>query len=443
MKSTTPLLTHGTILGHLVRLSIPASIGMIFNTLYNLTDFWFAGKLSGDALASVSIAGSVFFLLLAIGMGIQTGASAIMAPDIGRGNHQSVIGWVDQIFGLTLFLSLIVLIIGWLFAEPLVRFLGAEAHIQPLSMEYVSITLLGAFTFLLTFAAAGALMAMGDTASNRNALAVGFFINLALNPLLTFQLDLGVTGLALATVLIKAGSAGYLYWVLRKKLNHWSVPRVNLQQWITLLRQVLPASFNMLTIILGGFITVALVGRFGSEHVAGYAVGLRLEQVLLLPALGLNAAVMAIAGQNIGAGYYERVEQTYRTALMLGLAMAALCIPIMVFLSPAMMRFFTDDAAIISTGAAYLKIDAIAFYAYVMLFLSTATLQAMKQPLFPMFLGIARQLIIPVTINYVLIVYFGYPMMSIFHTIISVVVLSSVIAHWYTSRQLKALRHLS
>ncbi len=422
-------------------------MGMVFNTLYNLSDFWFAGKLSADALAGVSIAGSVFFLILAIGIGIQTGASAVIAPIVGKygqgkpeadkGNTDEINALVDQVFGLSLALSVAITIVGLAFAEPLVIFLGADDKVAPLSMEYVTITLLGAVFFVLSFAAAGALMAMGDTSSNRNALAAGFFINLILNPILTFSLNLGVTGLALATVIIKCASAVYLFWVLSKRLGRWSVPKFDFLKWLDLLKQVLPASFNMLTIILGGFITVSLIGRFGTDHVAGYAVGLRLEQVLLLPALGLNTAVMAIAGQNFGANNPERVRETYHRGLLVGLAMAAVSIPVMIFLSPAMMTFFTDDEAIIATGAAYLRIDAIAFYAYVVLFLSTAILQAMKQPFFPMFLGIARQLVVPVSINYALIVWFDFPMMSIFYTIISVVVVSSVFANWYTRRQLK------
>ncbi len=439
IKSSVPSLTTGPVLGHLVRLSIPASMGMIFNTLYNLTDFWFAGRLSDDALAGMSIAGSVFFLLLAVGIGMQTGASAVIAPEVGSGSRDRVAHWVDQAFGLALFFSIIVPVAGLFLAEPLIRFLGAEADVAPLSLQYITTTLWGAFTFILTFAAAGALMAMGDTRSNRNALAAGFVANLLLNPLLTFGLGLGVTGLALATVLIKGASALYLYQVLTRELGRRSIPRFHLESWLALLRQVLPASFNMLTIILGGFITLSLIGRFGSEHVAGYSVGLRLEQVLLLPALGLNTAVMAIAGQNLGAGNDSRVRQTYITGLLLGLAMAVVSVPVMVYLSPAMMSFFSSDPAIQATGATYLRIDAIAFYAYVVLFLSTAILQAMKRPLFPMYLGIARQLIIPVSINYWLIVYRDFPMISIFYTIISVVVLASLIAHWYTLRQLRRL----
>jgi len=439
VRGSSPSLTHGPILGHLIRLSIPASMGMLFNTLYNLTDFWFAGRISAEALAGVSIAGSVFFLLLAIGIGIQTGASAVMAVEVGAGRREEVAEWADHVFGLSLVMSAVVALLGWVFADSLVVFLGAEPDVAPLSMEYISITLFGAFTFILSFAAAGALMALGDTKSNRNALVAGFFANLVLNPLLTFSLGLGVSGLALATVLIKGLSALYLYRVLVREIGRNCKPAFALSPWINLLKQVLPASFNMLTIILGGFITVALLGRFGSQHVAGYAVGLRIEQVLLLPALGLNSAVMAIAGQNHGALNPLRVRQTYTTGLAVGLAMAVVSIPVMLTLSPAMMAIFTDDPQIQATGASYLRIDAVAFYAYVVLFLSTAVLQALKQPVFPMALGIARQLLIPVSINVLLIVYLGYPMISVFYTIVSVVVIAAIVAHWYTLRQLRVL----
>jgi len=436
---TSAKLTSGSIYKHLIRLSIPAAMGMVFNTLYNLTDLWFAGLLSDKALAGVSIAGSVFFILLAIGMGLQAGTSAVMAPEIGAGDDTGIADWVDQAFGLSLLFSVVIVLLGWLLADRLVLFLGAEPHIAPLANQYLEITLIGSFAFILTFMAAGALMAMGDTVSNRNALMVGFFANFILNPLLTFVLDFGVKGLALATVVIKIASALYLFGVLAKRIGRWAKPAFQLSKIFILLRQVLPASMNMVTVILGGFISVAYIGRFGSDHIAGYAVGLRLEQVLLLPALGLNAAVMAISGQNFGARFYDRVQETYVKGLTIGLAMAAVSIPIMVFLSPTLMGVFTQSEVIKNTGAAYLKIDAIAFYAYVVLFLSVASLQSIKRPMFPMVLGIARQLVVPAGINYLLIVVLGYPMLSIFYTIISVVVISALISYCYTQRILGAL----
>ncbi|MEM6985201.1 MAG: MATE family efflux transporter [Pseudomonadota bacterium] len=437
--STANNLTEGSVVRHLIALSIPAAMGMIFNTLYNLTDFWFAGLLSDQALAGVSIAGSVFFLIIGIGAGMQSGTTAMIASEVGAGRHDGVRNWLNQALGVGIVIALISLVVGLWISADLIRFLGAEPDIEPSAQTYANIVLAGNITFVIAAVATGALVALGDTKSARNALAIGFFANFALNPLLTFGLNLGVTGLALSTVLIKFISAVYLLFVLRRRLNYTPRPAFDLADWGKLLYQVLPASFNMLTIILGGFITVSFVGRFGSEHVAGYAVGLRLEQVLLLPALGLNSAVMALVGQNFGAGLYDRVLETYKKALLIGLLIAVVCIPIMVFLSPAMLGVFSSNPGTINTGTTYLRIDAIAFFSYVVLFVSVASLQAIKQPLFPMALGIARQLVVPATINYVLIVHFGLPMVSLFITIVSVVLLSSLVSHWYTLRQITRL----
>jgi putative MATE family efflux protein len=414
-------------------------MGMVFNTLYNLTDIWFAGYLSDDALAGMSIAGSVFFLLLSIGIGMQAGASAMIAPGAGRGETSEVKDWINNVSGMAIGFSILSFLLGAFAAQPLVILLGAEPHIEPLAMEYLWVTLAGSIGFTLSFGAAGALMALGDTKSNRNALAIGFFANFALNPLFTFGFGLGVTGIALATVVIKLATAFYLLRVLAKRLNIRIRPTFNWPRWQMLLRQVLPASFNMLTIILGGFITVGLIGQFGSNYIAGYTVGLRLEQVLLLPALGLNSAVMAIAGQNMGVGNSSRVAETYQKSLLIGLAMALVSIPIMYFLSPLMMDLFTDNETIKGIGVTYLRIDALAFYAYVVLFQSVAILQAMQKPMFPMYLGIARQLVIPATINYVLIVVWDYPIVSMFYTIVTVVMLSAVVAYLYTKREIKRL----
>ena len=282
-------------------------------------------------------------------------------------------------------------------------------------------------------------MALGDTVSNRNALAVGLLANFILNPILIFGLNLNVSGLAIATVLIKLASVIYLYSVLKKRLGGWVKPAFNLHYWTELMRQVAPASLNMLMVVLGGFITVAFIGSFGSQNVAGYSTGLRLEQLLLLPALGLNTAVMAVVGQNFGANRVDRIQETYKKALLTGLVIALFCIPVMIFLSPVLLGFFSSNEQMIKTGTTYLRIDALAFFAYVVLFVSVASLQAIKKPMFPMYLGIARQLVLPATINYLLIVVFDLPLIYLFISVVIIVICSAVVSHWYTWRELTGL----
>ena len=126
-------------------------------------------------------------------------------------------------------------------------------------------------------------------------------------PILTFQLGLGIKGLALATVIIKTSAAIYLFFALQKQTKHFHWPRFNWYHWLVCLKQILPSSFNFLTIIVGAFIIVAFVGRFGSEAVAGYSVAVRIEQVLLLPVIGLSSAVMALARKYFGIVAHDRM----------------------------------------------------------------------------------------------------------------------------------------
>ncbi|MCX7553596.1 MATE family efflux transporter [Marinicella sp. S1101] len=442
MKVTTAAdkdLTRGSVYKHMIRIGIPAALGMVFNTLYNLTDNWFAGQISDIALSGLSIASIVFALFLALGMGLQSGTSAMVAADLGSKNKKQVIEWLNCSHGITWFLSLLILILGLLFAQDLLSFLSDDAQIVTVAWEYTSVILWGNVFFNLTSCFAGALIAHGNTTSYRNVLVVGFFANWLLNPLFIFVFDLGAAGLAWSTLIIKMGSSLYLWKVLMIEAGVWSKPAYNFEHWRQLMAQIMPASMNMLTIIIGGFITIYFISQFGDFPVAGYSVGIRIEQLLLMPALGLNASVMALVGQNYGAGNIERVREIYAKSLKVALLISIVFIPTMIFLSPLMMTQFTDNQEIIGVGVYYLRADAFAFFGYMMLFCSNALLQAVKQPLFPLVIGILRQMVLPIIAFYLLINVLGYGLYAIFWAIVTIVLLSAAVAWFYTRGRLALL----
>lgn len=442
MKVTTAAdkdLTRGSVYKHMIRIGIPAALGMVFNTLYNLTDNWFAGQISDIALSGLSIASIVFALFLALGMGLQSGTSAMVAADLGSKNKKQVIEWLNCSHGITWFLSLLILILGLMFAQDLLNFLSDDEQIVTVAWDYTSVILWGNVFFNLTSCFAGALIAHGNTTSYRNVLVVGFFANWLLNPLFIFVFDFGAAGLAWSTLIIKMGSSLYLWKVLMIEAGVWSKPAYNFDHWRQLLAQIMPASMNMLTIIIGGFITIYFISQFGDYPVAGYSVGIRIEQLLLMPALGLNASVMALVGQNYGAGNIERVREIYLKSLKVALLISIVFIPTMIFLSPLMMTQFTDNQEIIGVGVYYLRADAFAFYGYMMLFCSNALLQAVKQPLFPLVIGILRQMVLPIIAFYVLINLLDYGLYAIFWAIVTIVLLSAVVAWFYTRGRLSKL----
>ena len=432
-------LTQGSIRSHLIKLAIPASMGMMFDTLYNLTDNWFAGMISDAALVGLSIASIVFILLIALTIGLQSGTSAMVAPDFANKNTFEVKTWIANSIGIALVMGLVVLILGFFFADDLMALLSKDDLAKEQAWDYLYVIIIGNFAYAISSVCAGALIAMGNTVIYRNVLIFGFFGNIVLNPILTFQLGMGIKGLALATVIIKTLSALYLFIAVKKKTHVFSWPQFDLSQWKSCLKQIIPASLNFMTVIIGAFVIVAFVGRFGSEAVAGYSVALRIEQVLLLPVLGLSSAVMALAGQNFGTQAYDRIQLTYTTTLKLGFFVSLVFIPIMVFAGPLFMSFFSGNAEIIRIGTQYLRIDAIAFYAYVILFTCVAILQALKQPNFPLIVGLLRQLLLPTLVNYFLIVHLGFPLIALFWSVVIIVIFSAILMFWYTHKKLNEL----
>ena len=440
MSNANNNLTKGSIYSHLINLAIPASMGMMFDTLYNLTDNWYAGMISDTALVGLSLAGIVFILLIAMTIGLQSGTSAIVAPDFAKQNNKKVNVWISNSLSIGLLMSVIILVLGLLFSNDLLDLLSDDPAAKQQGWDYLYIIILGNSAYAISSICAGALIAMGNTKIYRNVLVIGFFANIILNPILTFQLDLGIRGLAIATLIIKIVSAFYLFRALRKYTHIYTWPDYDWTIIKSSLKQILPASLNFLTIIIGAFFIVAFVGRFGSEAVAGYSVALRIEQVLLLPVLGLSSAVMAIVGQNYGINSTQRIYETYIKSLKLGLLVSIIFIPIMVFGGPLLIGFFTDNKQMIEVGRLYLQADAAAFFAYVIIFTCVAVLQAIKQPIFPLIVGISRQLILPISINYILIVKLGYPITALFWSVVLIVIISAFVMMWYSHKQIRSLR---
>jgi Na+-driven multidrug efflux pump len=147
----------------------------------------------------------------------------------------------------------------------------------------------------------------------------------------------------------------------------------------------------MMVMFISGFVVQYALKGFGAHAIAAYGVALRIEQILLLPVLGMTGALLPIAGQNFGAGAHERVRAALRLCWKLGFAMALIATPALWFGGRHAMGLFTDDPAVIETGAGYLRVDALLFPVYMMLFSINSLLQALKQPIYTLWISLYRQ----------------------------------------------------
>ncbi|MGB1097041.1 MAG: MATE family efflux transporter [Acholeplasmataceae bacterium] len=395
-------LTVGSISSHIKRIAIPTSIGFLFNTFFNVVDTIFAGQISTDALSGLTLSFPIFFIIIAIASGFGNGLTALISIALGKKEihnfHKLILNalLISGVFGL-LFIFVLPNIIS-----PLFEFAGASGVALQYGLDYTQTIFIGAIFFLLNFVFNAILSSQGNTKPFRNYLVIGFFLNLILDPLFIlgwFGLpELGTQGVALATILVQAFGSFYMgYNVLKSEL--FNIKKMTFKDASSkvmkdIFVQGIPSSLNLAAIAIGVFIINYYVLLYGGDvSVASYGAALRIQQVALLPSLGLNVAIITMIGQNLGANQFDRMNETKKTALKMGLFLVITGGLAVFIFAPQLMSIFNSDPDVISIGSRYLRIDTIGFVTYLIINVNTSVLQGIKKPAFALLIGIIRQLL--------------------------------------------------
>ena len=396
-------LTKGSIWQLLRKVTIPASTGSLFQTFYNLVDTYFAGKISPEALAAIAKSWPIYFIAIAVAVGIGAGTTALISNSIGAKEDKKASMYVAQSIVFAIGISIFVTIFGLNFSDELLKIMGSSEQSIILTREYLDIIFYGSIIVLVQLSLNGTLNAQGDTKSYRNVLIFTFFLNIFLNPLFIFGYGFipafGISGLAIATLISQFIGLIYLankvYCCKLKKYLFLECYKPKIDYITTLFKQSVPIMFTMLMIMFGVFNIFYFVGQFGELATAGYGTAVRIEQVLLLPVIGLNTAVLSIAGQNFGAKLHLRVKEVYGKALMFGSGFMILA-GIFIFLtSELIISFFTNDPLVIQSGALYLQVAALIGPVYPVFFITSALFQALKRPTYSLYMTILRLTLIP------------------------------------------------
>ncbi|GAB7022139.1 MATE family efflux transporter [Salidesulfovibrio brasiliensis] len=437
-------LTTGSIPRHIRNLAIPASIGLFFNTMYNVVDTWFAGRIGTEAQAALSLSLPVFFLVIALGSGISVGSTALIGEALGAKERDKAAFLSIQAVAFGVMIGLLLVLFGPMMARPLFGFMGASEAYLDTCMEYMTPIFIGAPLFLMVYMFNAILQAAGDTRPYRNFLILGAGLNCILDPWYIFggfgMPAMGVAGVAWATVTVQGVGVVYLGYKARKtgllKTGRGRNLIPSPIHFAQIAGQGFPASVNFLTIGIGMFVINHFVSDFGKSAVAAYGVAMRVEQVALMPSIGLNVAALAMAAQNHGAKHYERIRESMHRSIKYG-AMLTLpaAVPILLFAAP-FMRFFSNDPDVVRIGAEYLRIDALALFGYVIIFVCTSSLQGMKKPLFAVWLGAWRQAAAPAFLFWLLTRHLSFDISAIWWSVLGIVWTSAAIAWVYAERTL-------
>ena len=420
-------LTKDPIWTLLRKVTIPASTGSLFQTFYNLVDTWFAGKISADAIAAIAKSFPIYFVIIAVGVGIGAATNSTIGNLIGEKNIKKASLFVAQSVIFAVIISIIVTLFGLNLSNFLLSLMGSNLESILLTREYLDIIFYGTFIVMIQISLNGTLNAQGDTKSYRNVLIFSFFLNIFLNPLFIWGYGIipgfGIAGLAIATVIAQSiGTLYLIYKVNSCKLKRYIYLKCFIPKFIMLkelLNQSLPIIFSMLFIGVGIFNILYFIGKFGDLAIAGYGAALRIEQVFLLPVIGLNTAVLSIGGQNFGAKNYNRIRELYTKALIFGSSFMSIAGIIMFIFAETFVSLFTENPIAIEHGAIYLKIAALIGPIYPVFFITTAVFQAVKKPIFSLYLSIIRLTALPFLSLWYVINIRGGSYNDIFYTIMA------------------------
>ena len=391
------------------KLAVPASVGTLFQTLYTIIDTFYAGKISPEALSALSKSFPIYFLIIATSIGVTVAGTSLIGSSIGEKNEKNVLSYFGNVIIYSIIISVVVSILGFAFGEKIFLLMNSSQEVTILGLEYINVIFLGTILFILVVALNSFLHAEGDTKTYRNVLIFSFFLNIILNPIFIFGFlfipPLGITGIGIATLIAQFVS---LLVILIKILNNQRIKQITLDHFKAkffflknIFFQSMPITIAIFGYSIAATIVFTYVGLFGEYAVAGYGSATRIEQVVLLPILGINTAIISIIAQNIGAKYYDRVQQSYFTSIKYGLFIMLIA-GVFIFISADIVpKFFSSNPEVIMHGSMYLKISAFILPAYPIFFLSNGFFMALKKSERAMVNNIARNVIVPVLSFYI------------------------------------------
>jgi putative MATE family efflux protein len=378
-------LTKDSVLGLLVKMTSFMLVTMAFQTLYFLVDLYWVGRLGKEAVAAVGVAGNLMFVVLAITQMLGVGTTTLISHAAGRRDHAQALLIFNQSQVLSVLVGGLFFALAFAVRGGYVRGLSADAETARLASQYLLWFIPALALQFGMVAMASALRGTGNFTPGMVVQTATVVLNIVLAPFLIFgwvtHQPLGVAGAALATFIsVALGTIGFLFFFLPKGAylkftpSDWR-PRIGL--WSRMLQIGLPAGAEFALMGAYVFIVYAVSRPFGSAAQAGFGIGMRIIQAGFMPVVALGFAVAPIAGQNFGARHAERVRETFRSAVILSLAVM-LTFALLCHVAPAaMVRFFSSDPQVVAVGDDYLRIVSWNFLASGVIFVASSMFQAM------------------------------------------------------------------
>ncbi len=353
-------MTEGPIMGHLIRFAIPLLIGNLFQQLYNTVDSWVVGNyVSKSAFAAVGTVGPIINMLIGFFLGLSSGAGVVISQYYGAKKDEKVSETVHTAIVMTLILGIVFTAVGIWMTPYMLQFMKTPDSVMPSSTAYLTIYFSGILGLMLYNIGSGILRAIGDSQRPFYFLVVSALLNIVLDLVFVLAFDMGVEGVALATIISQGVSAILTMVVLfrtgtcvrlslRKLKIHWDA-------LVKIFRVGIPAAIQMLITSFSNIFVQSYINFFGDNCMAGWTAYSKIDQLIFLPMQSLALASTTFVGQNLGIKQVQRAKDGVRIALLISFAATVLIMIPVILAAPWLVTFFNDDPTVGEFGTLFLR----------------------------------------------------------------------------------------
>lgn len=397
MQAKTTDMTKGSPLKHILIFTLPLLLGNLFQQFYNMTDSVIVGNYVGkEALAAVGSCSSMNFLFFSLNNGLGVGIGVIVSQYFGAKDNVNVRKAINNAYYVLFAVSLLITILGYAFTPAILRLLGSPDTIINSSITYMRITALGILGISLYNGVSAMLRALGDSKSPLYFLIFSSIVNVILDLLFVIKFNMGVMGVALATIISQYLSAITCIIYAQITMPYFKVSKEYIKpDWNIILKSIkigIPLGLQSSFIAVSCMALQGYVNSFGENAIAAFTITGRIEQIIHQPYTSLGSAVTTFSGQNKGAGRNDRVRNGFWQATLVVFIFSMLLIPIAHIFGKPIVSIFVKDSAVIELAYKALKITSLCYFPLGMIYVPRALMNGCGDSTFALVNGFAEVL---------------------------------------------------
>jgi len=430
----------------LMELSLPAIAAMMVQALYNFIDTIYIARGVGTlGVAGVSVAFPIQMIIMAVGGMIGIGGGTLISRSLGAKDLKRAEKALGNMLSIIFVLSIGLSILGTIFLDPILNLFGSTPDILSYAEDYMSVILYGAIFFSLAMAGHNVMRAEGNAKYAMISMIIPGILNIILDPIFIFGLNMEVKGAAVATVLSQFVGVLYIAYYffsgkssLKFHMNNFILDRHIMSETVgvgasAFARQV---AGSLLAIVLNN-----LLGTYGSSlHIAIFGIINRLFMFFFMPMFGIAQGFLPIAGYNYGAKRYDRVKEVLKKATIAAITWSIISFAVVQLFPSFLLSIFSTDQAVINEGLTALRIDAMFIWIVGFQVVGSALFQAIGRAGPALLLSMSRQILIFIPLVFVMSHFFG--LMGIWYTFPISDVLSVLLTLFFVIREVKILNSL-